>query len=88
MTTWINDGSGVPIGYANGSRGYKAGDIGRSLSLCQRCIHRKPGPVTISENITISGESSYCDASGAINLFENEAVIMCSKFQEGKKNED
>ena len=70
-----NNGSGVPIGYANGSREYKADDIGKSNTLCQHCTHMKHGPKTI-------GENSYCDASKVIWLFKNEAVVMCSKFQE------
>lgn len=81
--TWSNNGSGVPIGYVNGSIEHKAGDIGKSLTLCQRCAHLKHGPVTISEDITISGEYSYCATSGASQMqIVNGAVVKCSKFQE------
>lgn len=83
--TWSNNGSGVPIGYVNGSIEYKAGDIGKSLTLCQRCTHLKHGPVTvtISEDITISGEYNYCTASRDSQMqIVNGAVVKCSKFQE------
>lgn len=85
MTTWINNGSGVQIGYINGSIEYKAGDIGRSLTLCQHCAHRKQGPIAIGKDITISG---YCDTSEISQMqIVNGAIVKCSKFQEGKKNE-
>ena len=83
--TWSNNGSGVPIGYVNGSIEHKAGDIGKSLTLCQRCAHLKHGPVTISEDITISGESSYCDSdTSGVSLMQivDGAVVGCSNFQE------
>ena len=85
MSTWINNGSGVPIGYVNGSIEYKAGDIGRSLTLCQRCAHLKHGPVTIGKDSTINGVASYCDSdTSGISLMQivDGAVVGCSNFKE------
>ena len=85
---WVNNGDGVQIGHVNGSIEYKAGDIGRSLTLCQHCAHMKwrPVTVTIGEDIAINGESSYCAASGVTQMqLVDGAIVKCSRFREKKE---
>lgn len=95
--SWTNNGSEVWIGhvgsieYTESDEHWHCGQYNslreRCRSLCQDCNHLKHGPVNISENITISSESSYCTASEVSQMqIVDGAVVKCSGYKRKELN--